>query len=249
MNRIYWDLDKISMLTDSMDASSHSHGMMQFFVCLKDSLNIKVKGKKIETSCILVNKNIKHSFNTENQICFTSVIEPVSSFGIALNTLLGDKDYYIPGENQTVRIRTCLAPMIENFSKESYEKLMTAISECFGWNQSKNSLDDRIVKLLDMLAHCSCDDHSIEEYADKLCLSPSRLSHLFSEEVGIPLKKYLSLHQLERAFENILKGKSITDAAMEADFDSPSHFAFTVKKMMGLPARNTVKNSEFLKVY
>jgi methylphosphotriester-DNA--protein-cysteine methyltransferase len=72
---------------------------------------------------------------------------------------------------------------------------------------------------------------------------------LFSEEVGIPLKKYLSLHQLERAFEKILKGKSITDAAMEADFDSPSHFAFTVKKMMGLPARNTVKNSEFLKVY
>lgn len=249
MNRIYWDLDKISMLTDSMDASSHSHGMMQFFVCIKDSLNIKVNGKKIDCTCILVNKNIKHSFKTENQICFTSVIEPTSAFGIALNTLLGDKDYYIPAENQTARIQTKLTPMLESFSRESYEKLMTAISECFGWNQSKNSLDDRIVNLLDMLAHCSCDDHSIEEYAEKLCLSPSRLSHLFSKEVGIPLKKYLSLHQLERAFEKILKGKSITDAAMEAGFDSPSHFAFTVKKMMGLPARNTVKNSEFLKVY
>ena len=249
MNRIYWDLDKISMLTDSMDASSHSHGMMQFFVCLKDSLNIKVKGKKIDCTCILVNKNIKHSFKTENQICFTSVIEPTSSFGMELNTLLGDKDYFIPEENQTAQIQMSLTPMLENFSKESYEKLMTAISECFGWNQSKNSLDDRIVNLLDMLAHCSCDDHSIEEYADKLCLSPSRLSHLFSEEVGIPLKKYLSLHQLERAFENILNGESITEAAMEAGFDSPSHFAFTVKRMMGLPARNTVKNSEFLKVY
>lgn len=249
MNRIYWDLDKISMLTDSMDASSHSHGMMQFFVCLKDSLNIKVNGKKIDCTCILVNKNIKHSFKTENQICFTSVIEPTSVFGMALNTLLGDKDYYIPEENQSARIRTSLTPMLESFSRESYEKLMTVISECLGWNDSKSSLDDRIVNLLDILAHCSCDDHSIEEYAEKLCLSPSRLSHLFSEEVGIPLKKYLSLHQLERAFEKILKGESITDAAMEADFDSPSHFAFTVKKMMGLPARNTVKNSEFLKVY
>ena len=237
------------MLTDSMDASSHSHGMMQFFVCIKDSLNIKVNGKKIDCTCILVNKNIKHSFKTENQICFTSVIEPTSAFGMALNTLLGDKDYYIPEENHTARIQTRLTPMLESFSRKSYEKLMTVISECLGWNESKSSLDDRIVNLLDMLAHCSCDDHSIEEYAEKLCLSPSRLSHLFSEEVGIPLKKYLSLHQLERAFENILNGESITEAAMDAGFDSPSHFAFTVKKMMGIPARNTVKNSEFLKVY
>ena len=129
MNRIYWDLDKISMLTDSMDASSHSHGMMQFFVCIKDSLNIKVNGKEIDCTCILVNKNIKHSFKTENQICFTSVIEPTSAFRMALNTLLGDKDYYIPERNQSARIRTSLTPMLEKFSRESYEKLMTVISE------------------------------------------------------------------------------------------------------------------------
>ena len=39
------------------------------------------------------------------------------------------------------------------------------------------------------------------------------------------------------------------EAALNAGFDSPSHFASTVKRMMGLPARSTVKDSEFLKVY
>lgn len=249
MNRVYWDIDKISMLTDSMSASSHSHGMMQFFVSLEDSLDIKVKGKKIDARCILVNKNIKHAFSTKDKICFTSVIEPVSAFGMALNNLLGDADYFIPEEGQTNLIKVNLLPMTESLNKESYENLMKVTYESFGFKEAKNKLDDRIKALLDMLAHCSCDDHSIEEYADKVFLSPSRLSHLFSEEVGISLKKYLLLHQLERAFENILQGKSITQAALDAGFDSPSHFAFTVKKLMGLPARNTVKNSEFLKVY
>ena len=42
MNRIYWDIDKISMLTDHLDASAHSHGMIQFFLCLEDELEIRV---------------------------------------------------------------------------------------------------------------------------------------------------------------------------------------------------------------
>lgn len=99
------------------------------------------------------------------------------------------------------------------------------------------------------MEQCSCEEHSIEEYAGKLCISASRLSHLFSEQVGITLKKYLTLHQLERAFQDLLAGKRIMEAALNAGFDSPPHFASTVKRMMGLPARSTVKDSEFLKVY
>ena len=62
------------------------------------------------------------------------------------------------------------------------------------------------------------------------------------------LKGYISLHRMKRAFSLLLGGESITDAAMKAGFDSPSHFAATVKKMMGMPARLSLKDSEFLKV-
>ena len=58
MNRIYWDIDKISMLTDHLDASAHSHGMIQFFLCLEDELEIRVGKEKIMCSCILVRLNL-----------------------------------------------------------------------------------------------------------------------------------------------------------------------------------------------
>ena len=249
MNRIYWDIDKISMVTDHLDASAHSHCMIQLFLCLEDKLEIKVEKEKISCACILVNKNVKHSFMANNKLHFTSVIEPVSDLGMSLNGVLQCKDYFILDEASATEITKIAIHMIDTFDKESYVKLMERIYECFEVTYMDKQLDERILSFLKMLEHCTCDEHSIEEYANELCISSSRLSHLFSEQVGITLKNYLTLHQLERAFQDLLSGKRIAEAALNAGFASPSHFAATVKRMMGLPARSSVKDSEFLKVY
>ncbi len=103
--------------------------------------------------------------------------------------------------------------------------------------------------LFQLLDTCNCNNHTISNFADKVALSFSRLSHLFKEQIGIPLKSYILLHQMERAFQELLTGKSVTGATLPAGFDSPSHFAGTVKRMMGMPVSLSLKDSEFLKVY
>ena len=42
--------------------------------------------------------------------------------------------------------------------------------------------------------------------------------------------------------------KILTTSALNAGFDSPSHFAYTNKLMTGMSASNIMKDSEFLKV-
>ena len=42
MNQIYWDVSQISMLTDNLGASTHSHGMVQFFLALENIPDIQV---------------------------------------------------------------------------------------------------------------------------------------------------------------------------------------------------------------
>jgi len=110
-------------------------------------------------------------------------------------------------------------------------------------------LDGRICELLEILQNCDCYDHTVENFSKKVYLSSSRLSHLFREQTGVPLKSYILFHQLEKAFTALLGGANITDAALLAGFDSPSHFAATVKKWMGMPVSASIKNSEFLKVF
>lgn len=109
--------------------------------------------------------------------------------------------------------------------------------------------DDRIKDLLHYIENCNCDEHSISSFANMVSLSPSRLSHLFREQVGIPLKSYIQLHQMQKAFLALLNGRSITEAAILANFDTPSHFAAVTKRMMGIPASVSLKNSVFLKVF
>ena len=209
----------------------------------------KVGKEKLKCSSVLVNKNVRHSFKANKKLHFTCVIEPVSDIGRELKCFLQDKDYYVLDDGKANEIKKMAFPMKDTFDKGTYTVLMTRIYECFNITYAQKQYDSRILEFLTMLEHCSCDEHSIEEYAGKLFLSPSRFSHLFREQVGITLKNYLTLHQLERAFQGMLMGKRITEAALDVGFDSPSHFAATVKRMMGLPARNTIKDSEFLKVY
>ena len=249
MNHIFWDVDKITIMTDVMDATIHRHAMMQFFVCTEVKLDIKVGKEQPDAKCVLVNKNVKHSFNADKRLCLTTIIEPVSALGLALDVVLDSKDYYVVDESMADALIRQVICLKEHPCKDRYSDLMDVISECFGLLPSPKLLDERIIAFLKMLEHCDCDDHSIEEYAGELNLSASRLSHLFSEQIGIPIKKYLILHQLEKAFAEILQGVSITKASMDSGFDSPSHFAAVVKSLMGLPAKRGVKDSVFLKVY
>ena len=250
MNHIYWDVNHISMLTDELGASAHSHGMIQFFLALDNRPDIKVGRKKLERPvCLFVQKNVKHSVRFHDGIIFTSVIEPASDMGAFLDSLMKDNDYYLVDDEVSEKLIEYALPMIGSFDRESYIRFLDQMYQCLGFQPVERQLDGRIIEFLNKLEDCTCLDHSVERFAEELSVSTSRLSHLFSEQVGISLKSYLTLHQLERAYQDILEGNSITEAAMNAGFDSPSHFAATVKRLMGLPTRRTLKDSRFLKVY
>ena len=69
MNRIYWDIDKIASLTDHLEAAMHSHGMIQFFLFLHGTPEMKVGKDKIHDRCLFVNVNVKHAVSILPLIC------------------------------------------------------------------------------------------------------------------------------------------------------------------------------------
>lgn len=111
-----------------------------------------------------------------------------------------------------------------------------------------NLYDERIKALLKMLSEYSCLEESIERISKQLYLSPSRLSHIFHDQTGIPLKSYIVLYKLQKAYLLLFQGKSITEAAVEAGFFSPSHLADVNRRMMGMTISEAVYDSCFLEV-
>ncbi|MGE0046763.1 MAG: helix-turn-helix domain-containing protein [Hyphomonadaceae bacterium] len=77
---------------------------------------------------------------------------------------------------------------------------------------------------------------AISEGARNVGLSPSRASHLFVEETGVPFRTYVLWLRLVRAVDAYIAGGSLTAAAQDAGFADSAHLSRTFKRMFGLPA-------------
>lgn len=76
----------------------------------------------------------------------------------------------------------------------------------------------------------------INEAAAAVGLSPSRASHLFVAETGLPFRTFVLWLRLTRAVDAYTGGLSLTDAAQEAGFADSAHLSRTFRRMFGLPA-------------
>ena len=91
-------------------------------------------------------------------------------------------------------------------------------------------LDQRVEAAVSLLGSGA----SVAEIAQKLGLSESRLSHLFSERLGTPLRAWRSWLLLRSGMLEVLSGSSFTEAAHAAGFADAAHMSRTHRKLLGL---------------
>lgn len=264
MHKIFLDAGQVSMLTNQIDVSEHKHWMLQLFFCPNRRLDLRVNGEAVNGTCILVGADAVHRFTTGDILHYSMLIEATSDMALQM------KKQYLqenPFANLSEIVTEELVEAFQEFALAPelniYHQFIQKLYEALHMKESmKHNYDERICKLFKLLNQVEygtgdfLEDGKqkmelgmcVSELAKALCLSSSRLAHLFKEETGIPLKSYLVLQKIYDAFYYLLKGDSITDAAMKAGFDSPSHFAATTKSMMGTSARIAIKDSDFLKV-
>ena len=84
----------------------------------------------------------------------------------------------------------------------------------------------------------------MKKLCDISCLSQSRLSHLFTQNMGMSLHRYLSFDKMRKGYTNFLSTGNITQAALDSGFDTPSHFAATCKRMFGLSFSEFQKSTQ-----
>ncbi len=109
-------------------------------------------------------------------------------------------------------------------------------------------IDDRVKQALAFLQKNEWGVIKVKAIADSVFISESRLIHLFKEQVGVPIRKYILWLRLVKAIQYSLKNNNITRAALEAGFADTPHFNKTLKRMFGLNLTN-LKNSQFIQAY
>lgn len=121
-------------------------------------------------------------------------------------------------------------------------RMMEIISDSLGVS-AESSIDPRVAKSIEFIRSGREGGISVKEIAAGADLSESRFSHLFTENVRVPVRRYLLWLRLREAIHLLARGVSLTDSAYEAGFADSAHLTRTFRGMLGITPSALIKES------
>lgn len=95
-------------------------------------------------------------------------------------------------------------------------------------------IDPRILKVLALIENEPDRNFSQDELAEALGLSPSRVLHLFTEQIGVPYRRYRLWKRLWVATERLHASDNMTIAAVDSGFADATHYSHAFRDTFGV---------------
>jgi len=226
------------LFSDFLVAKPHAHGALQLSVGLDGMPRVRLDGAWRRTRGVLVDTDVRHGLRCDG--CLTAIgwIEGESRIGQQLRErVLDGRPYAVLDEALCARIADALRPILgaDASCAEAYARWRRALGELAVDIAPEPKLDRRIAAVLEHLRTTPSPPPSIGDLARIAYLSESRLQHVFREQVGVPIRRYLLWRRYLTALSLLADGSSVTDAAFAAGFADGSHLTRTAVRMNGYP--------------
>jgi AraC-like DNA-binding protein len=211
----------------------HAHHAMQLTISRKDSLTIQVGNERVAGRAILIDQKISHQIIGDDVEVIVLLFEPILNdeyritFDFNNHVVLDDADELCRGidDHDFTRVLEDLLPGI-----------------------ARRELDQRV---RDILVHISQEEHcthSLEYFEAYAGLSKSRISHLFSQQIGVSLKYYLLWKKCLFAIDSLRASSNLSEIALDCGFSDLSHFSRTFKTLFGHKPSEIFQNSSSVQV-
>lgn len=240
MTSTVFGYDHIMMRAEYRTPDPHSHLAVYFIAGLDGPVHCVVSGDSFDADAVFIASDVVHTAYAETGDMLVFLFDTAGSIAEeAQKQYLCGRPYFC-GDKETVE------KLREIWKNNPPAQADSLITQLLGLDTVGNTLrDERISQVLEYLRSLDEVPEDITaQLCAKVCLSPSRLSHLFKENMGISLHRYLAMDKMRKGYIHFQKYGNITEASMRAGFDSPSHFAATCKRMFGISFSEFVKGSE-----
>lgn len=227
----------------------HSHHAIQIFLALDGAAAIRTTGDEWrEGRGIIVRPDVEHSFNARGAKGALLFVDPESSEGVWLQSVLAE-DITIAPQG---RLEKCLAEL-QAFCERPLESLDVGDlvrhcvqAFCAGAPPSRH-IDARVSTVLRKIREADDLRMSLEQAATLVHLSPGRFAHLFTDQLGLPFRRYMLWRKLTRAMVAIGRETNIAAAAHASDFADAAHLTRTFHQMFGIPP-SVMMRGEFFEI-
>ncbi len=207
---------------ENITSEFHAHPAVEILYSESGRMQIETAASVFhEVSFAVIPANMRHRIISENEP--TNVLLMECNPGLLQKQLVAEQIELVNG----VYVET---------KRRNRRELMKKLTRWVLQNEVPITLHNEILVCLDYLNSTSSDyKQMMTVLKSSINLSESRLSHMFKEEMGISLKKYLVWCRLKRAFQGVVEGRvNMYHAALESGFYDQAHLSRAFKQLLGI---------------
>jgi AraC-like DNA-binding protein len=232
----FWDGGWIGVGRTPGVVPPHAHHAVQIAIGLDRPIRFRHGDgpwREYQAAAVLPDK--PHSFDGGDALTAMIFIEPESREGRWLRDSLRQPIAGVSTERLGELIPALRGFQEERPGPEPAAHLITGVVRalCAGPPPAR-PLDERITRALALIKSRDVRGLKLKDVAKSVFLSPSRFAHVFSDEVGLPFRRYLLWRKLSRAMQEFARGSNLSQSAHAAGFADSAHLTRTWIQMFGI---------------
>ena len=244
---LVWDEQAI-FLGLAADASLHESPAIKVCVAFEQSFGLRTAEDDtfINYESAIIAPGQPHAIDGRNNKMVMLLLAPETKLAQPLAPIFSKKCISGLSTEAVAKIRTIFATFDERLAtKDGVENMCQEMVEAID-NDENLPIDSRVAQSIEWIRSSREEGISVQEIAAGVELSESRFSHLFTENVRIPVRRYLLWLRLRDAMHLLAKGNSLTEIAHEAGFSDSAHLARTFRALLGIAPSALTKESTII---
>jgi AraC-like DNA-binding protein len=234
---LYTRPDLLVVFRRDVIAAPHRHHAIQLTVGLEAPVQAQIQGMTTTANGFLIDRDTLHAVVGQDGWVATLLLNPETP---RARSLRAQRLHGIPIAPLAPTLAQTLADLLSPLHQHQADcpSLGAIVGQL--WEHLLDNtndvgpIDQRIADAIAAIQSEYDIPQRLAELATTVALSPGRFGHLFSAEVGLPLRRYLRWQRLLGALDQIASGETFTVAAHAAGFSDSAHLSRTFREMFGL---------------
>ncbi|MBO3698174.1 AraC family transcriptional regulator [Roseivirga sp. E12] len=233
----------------SFHTDPHTHNTLQLVFDMDKSFLLKdADSEWTAYNAALIGANHLHQLDSNDSIQLFIYLDAESEYAKSLDKkyLVEKKMCPLPGKLLRNLSNDFFKRLLLNSDCESLLKACHTILDQLIVSKSTKPLDSRVAKALEFISRNANRSFKVGEVASDVCLSESRLRHLFKKEVGQPIQHFIQWMRVVDSLNMVLNGKQVSQSAIDAGFWDGAHMTKSYKDVLGIaPSKVETFGKEF----
>lgn len=245
--------DALVVLAKNIEVEIHHHHAVQLVLSLDKPYNAILDDQEIESvRGFLIDSDIPHACQSAGSTMLVISVDATSTKGRLLKQQLSKQKFILIDEIFSAETLDEFSTVYWSYCRNTQNEFdpLSFIHKLSNEQRDATPFDARSLAAIDFINQHISKTIKVIDIAKHVGLSESRLRHLFTAQIGIPLTAYILWVRIKVALREMLKpGATLSDAAHQAGFTDHAHFTRTFRRMFGVSPSLLLKYGQFLQVF